>query len=147
MLLARWVGSRVRMAYRQRGDLVQLSQEILPRLAFVLEHAGNLLGHCDGLDTLPLDDEPQLVALLEETGLRNWFDSYHRQLGELWNRRGEWTSFDEFLALNRHTERLLWQFGIFPWRTADGSYRVEIPLATDAVELLTITVETLARVE
>jgi hypothetical protein len=136
-----------RLAYRQHGDLGQLFQVVLRRLAFILEHAGDLLGHYDGLGMPLLDGVPELHVALKELGLSNWVESYHQQLAELWDRRGEWTSFDEFLALNRHTERLLWQFGIFPWRTEDGGYRVEIPLATDAMDLLRMTSEALAKGE
>lgn len=134
-----------RLAYRQHGDLGRLFREVLPRIAFVLEHAGDLLGHADGLGAQPLADEPELVALLDQLGLRNWIASYHRQLALLWDLRGEWTGFDEFLALNPNAERLLWQFGIFPWRTAEGEYRIEVPLATDAIELLKISAEALAK--
>ena len=38
---------------------------------------------------------------------------FHKQLGR-------WESFDEFLSFNVHVERLLWQFGMFPWEKPEG---------------------------
>lgn len=126
-----------RLDYRQHGDLSRLFHLVLPRVRFVLEHTATLLGHTDGLGQQALENDT-LVALLNEMHLRAWVEDFRLHLNDLWDRRGAWDSFDEFLALNRHTERLLWQFGIFPWRTSDGEYRVEIPLASDAEALLKI---------
>jgi hypothetical protein len=61
-----------------------------------------------------------------------WYYDYGRDLAYLWDRRGEWKSYDEFLALNRHAERLLWPFAIVPWTNPEGQYRVEVPLHVDA---------------
>ena len=33
----------------------------------------------------------------------------------------------EFLTLNGHIERVLWQFGVFPWRTDQGEVRSRNP--------------------
>jgi hypothetical protein len=49
----------------------------------------------------------------------------------LWDRRGTWTSVEEFLALGHHVERLLWPFGLFLWQTPEGNCRVEAPLHFD----------------
>lgn len=123
-----------RFDYRHHGDLNRLLELVLPCVSFILGHAGNLLGHSDGLDTTP-SDNAVLIALLKEMHLNAWIKDYHCQLSDLWDRRGLWESFDEFLALNRHTERLLWRFGIFPWLTSEGDYRIELPLAIDAEAL------------
>jgi hypothetical protein len=125
-----------RLAYRQHADLGHLLQEVLPRVAFILEHAGALLGHSDGLGSTPFEDNSELAVLLNKVGLRSWLANYHRQLMQLWDRRCEWASFDEFLALNPNAERLLWQYGIFVWRSEEGKCRVQVPLAIDAVELM-----------
>lgn len=50
-------------------------------------------------------------------------------------RLGRWDSFDEFLALNIHVERLMWQLGMLPWFDPEG-IRVEVPLGTDIEALL-----------
>ncbi|WP_206682696.1 hypothetical protein, partial [Salmonella enterica] len=49
---------------------------------------------------------------------------------------GKWQSFDEFLKLNVHVERLMWQLGMIPWANENG-IRVEVPLGTDAEALTT----------
>jgi hypothetical protein len=38
--------------------------------------------------------------------------------------------------LNRHVERLFWQYGLFPWKNDDGQIQVKVPLATDAPLLI-----------
>jgi hypothetical protein len=93
--------------------------------------AGMLLGHCDGLQQSVLNDQADLMQILEKNGLRAWIDVFQRDLAGLYERQGKWESVQEFLALNRHVERVLWQFGVFPWRNDQGEVRVEIPLGTD----------------
>jgi hypothetical protein len=79
--------------------------------------------------------DQELETALREAGLQNWLDVFRHDLGVLWDRRGHWKSQDEFLAINRHVERLLWQAGVFPWKTEGGEIRIEVPLATDAARL------------
>jgi hypothetical protein len=126
-----------RLAYRYDGDLDKLMATALESVHLILETAAKLLGHCGALDLSPFDDEASLVAALDRSGLRLWLESFRHDLERFWNRRGAWESFDEFLAFNRHVERLLWQFGMFPWRLPDDAgWRVEIPRVTDMGALL-----------
>jgi hypothetical protein len=113
-----------------------LLQVVYPRITFILEHAAGLLGHADGLEIEPLEDTSNALKTLEKTGLKNWFFDYRRHLRKLWDNRGAWVSFDEFLDLNRHTERLLWHFGIYVWPTDDNNYYIEVPLQTDMEALI-----------
>ena len=45
----------------------------------------------------------------------------------------------------RHVERLLWQFGLFPWRMPDGFMRVEVPYGNDPEVLAARAAATTAR--
>ena len=126
-----------RYDYRFHGDLDRLLGIVFPRIRNVLHFAGRLLGHYDGLGKELLENQ-QLARKLEEMGLVNWFVLFDSELSELASRRGRWASFDEFLHLNRHVERLLWQFGFIPWKTDEGQLRVEVPIGTDAHRLMGI---------
>jgi len=123
-----------RLAYRFHGEMDKLLEIVLPRIADVLRFSGSVLGHYDGLQQ-SFFEEPALTSVLEEMGLRDWLMLFDSELSGLWDRRGKWTSFDEFLMLNRHVERLFWQYGLFPWRTDTGEIHVTVPLASDADKL------------
>jgi len=127
---------RERLTYRSHGDLDRFLESAITAIGTVMTQAGMLLGHCDGVCQLAYDDKGDLTQALEKTGLRAWVDVFRHDLARLFERRGQWESVQEFLALNRHIERVLWQFGVFPWRNEQGQVRVEIPLGTDAAQLL-----------
>lgn len=125
-----------RLAYRDHGDLNVLMAVASSKVAFVLEWAGNLLGHAAGAECGALEGNHGLEEELTRRELRAWLEDFGRDLEYLWDRRGRWESYDEFIAINRHAERLLWCFGIVPWTTPDGVYRIEVPLSTDADTLM-----------
>jgi hypothetical protein len=123
-----------RLAYRYDGDLDKLLAVAMPRIEDVLKFCGTVLGHSDGLEQSILDNST-LATALEEAGLRDWVLLFDSELSRLWDRRRQWISFHEFLELNRHVERLMWQYGLIPWRTDEGLIRIEVPLGTDADKL------------
>lgn len=123
-----------KMAYRFDGDMDKLMAVTLPAVAALLDHIGHLLGHCDGVQRVAFDDEP-LEAAFEKAGLRAWVDLFHGDLATIWDRRGQWSSIDEFFLLNRHTERLLWAFGMFPWKTDGGVVWIKVPYGEDTPHL------------
>jgi hypothetical protein len=124
-----------RLDYRFHGDMGTLLNVVMRRVEDILRFSGTLLGHLDGLDRPILDDQT-IMSAFNEAELGNWIVLFDSELSQLWDRRGKWASFDEFLMLNRHVERLLWLFGLFSWRADDGQIQIRIPLATDANKLL-----------
>jgi hypothetical protein len=124
-----------RLDYRFHGDLTKLINISLEHISAILIFAAKLIGHYDGLEQSPLDLKGKLNAALEKLSLRAWFDVYQNDLRKFWDRRGEWESRDEFLSLASHVDRILWQFGMFPWRMPDGMFRIEAPLVWDAQRL------------
>lgn len=124
-----------RLAYRQHADLDILMSVATPAVRHILEYAANLLGHCDALGSELMDPCDPLVEALERNGLTRWLPIFQSDLRRFRLRLGQWQSFDEFLNFNRHTERLFWQFGMFPWLTPEGTSRVEVQLTTDAAAL------------
>lgn len=125
-----------RLAYRVHGDMDAFLRIAYPAAAQVLQFAAKLVGHCDGLEISARDAEGSLQAALEEHGFGDWLKTLQEDFQAIWERRGRWQSLDELYVINRQFERLLWQFGIFPWLPENGDPRVEIPLATDAIALL-----------
>jgi hypothetical protein len=125
-----------RFEYRFHGDIPKFMDATFARIKPMLLHGARLAGHFDGLEAAPFDEEGSLQAAFERLGLRQWFDSYCRDLRRLWDRLGQWDSLEEFVALGGHVERLLWQFGIILWMTEDGGCRIEVPLASDAQRLM-----------
>lgn len=123
-----------RLAYRYDGDLDKLLSVAMLRIEEVLKFSGTVLGHSDGLEQSVLADRT-LATALKDAGLHDWIVLFDSELSRLWDRRGQWASFHEFLELNRHVERLMWQYGLIPWRTDQGLIRIEIPLAMDADKL------------
>ena len=124
-----------RLAYRYDGDLDALLALTMPNIRYVLQFAADLLGHCAALGMKASEPESDLAVALERVGLTNWLPRYAADLETCRQRYGKWQSFDEFLTLNVHVERLMWQLGMIPWSNDDGM-RVEIPLGTDAEALL-----------
>lgn len=125
-----------RLAYRYDGDLDALLATTMPHVRNVLQFAADLLGHCAGRGMSAVEPGSDLAVALETIGLTNWLPRYAGDL-ETWRLGyGKWQSFDEFLKLNVHVERLMWQLGMIPWANENG-IRVEVPLGTDAEALTT----------
>jgi len=120
-----------RVSYRYHDDLDRLMSEAIGAVGDVLQFGGAFLGHCAGIERLPASVDVELNATLNRLGLERWFDDFRNDLELLWERRGEWASFEEFLILNRHVDRLLWPHGIFLWRTPEGLGRIDVPWTPD----------------
>lgn len=126
---------RERLAYRTHGDLDRLLSVAMPAIGFVLHFAAQLLGHAEANGRRALDDAGKLEEALDRVGLANWLSDFHRHLEHFRQRIGRWKSFNEFLAFNRHVERLMWSVGMIPWDTPDGPY-IQVPISTDTMALM-----------
>lgn len=124
-----------KLSYRNHGDLDRLLEITLPYVRHVLLFGADLLGHCASTRSPSPQESEELRQALEQAGLANWLEVYQRDLEQFFKKLGRWNSLDEFLVLNIHVERLLWQLGMIPWQTPEG-IRVEIPFGTDADALL-----------
>ncbi len=120
-----------RLEYRFDGDLDKLLHTVFPLIAEILRFSGKVLGHYSGIRRSTSENH-ELNEALEKAGLQNWFMLFDADLSVLWGCMGKWKSNQEFLALGRHTERLMWHYGMFPWMTESGQVYVNIPLASDA---------------
>jgi Protein of unknown function (DUF4238) len=118
-----------RFAYAANQDLDALVRAAMNWTSDVMSSLARTFGHCDGLGAASLnaEDQANLEAALAGAGLEVWSDDLHRTLGQLWEKRGAWKAFSEFLVLNRLVERALWQFALFPWRTSDNGMWVSVP--------------------
>jgi hypothetical protein len=125
-----------RVDYCSSNDMDRLMRTALPRVSEILRFSATALGHFDGTGEQILEKHAALMTTLEQVGLRKWFVLFDGELSELWGRKSRWASFEEFLALNRHVERIFWQHGLFPSKTDDGRIWVDVRLVTEADKLL-----------
>lgn len=125
-----------RLDYRYHGDVNRLLESALGYVSNILSFSAMLLGNHDGESNEPFEADDNLDLALQDNGLKSWLTMYNSDLQELWVNRGYWESDDDFLSLNIHVNRVLWQLGLFPWKTPDGQYRVEVPIASDVKELM-----------
>lgn len=128
-------GLAARLEYRYHGNVDRLLAIAMPHISYVLQFGADLLGDCAASGVDPFDSGGELAQALDTTGLRHWFPIFGDHLERLRVRLGQWDSFDEFLALNIHVERLMWQLGMLPWFGPEG-IRVDVPLGTDIEALL-----------
>lgn len=124
-----------RLAYRTHGNLDVFLGIAQPAIGRVLVRAASLLGHYDGLARGGLTENQMITETLNQCGLHLWIEVFRHDLDVMFSRRHAWQSLDEFTNLSVHMERLLWQFGVIPWRTDEGGIRVEIPIGTDIDKL------------
>jgi hypothetical protein len=115
-----------RSVYAQTSNLNDLFPPAAKAIGRAMKFAGYFLGHADGQDGQPNDDSGVLAEALDRFELRSWFDGLHADLRALFDRAGQWTSFDEFLVLNRRLEEALNHYLIFPERTDDGGMFVGV---------------------
>ena len=124
--------SRFKIGDIRVGEKVNLERALTPSTKL----GGHIvLGHIDGRDE-KIPHSHQLNKILEEHELVGWFELFHADVRHIFDNTGNWSSFDQFLILNRHLERLLWSFGIIPERNDSGGLYVHVPLSTDAERLL-----------
>ena len=116
----RTIGLKERIAYSEHGDLDKLLDVTLPAIGYVLLFAADLLGHNAVSGRSAFRESDELHSSLEKAGLTNWLETYRVDLMQFHKQLGRWGSFDEFLSFNVHVERLLWQFGMFPWEKPEG---------------------------
>lgn len=113
------------LAYQLDHDMDKLVAVVLPTITAILRHLAYLLGHCDGLQRVALDDD-ELAAAFQRARLSSWAELFQGDLATIWDRKGRWASLDEFFQLNRHAERLLWACGMFPWKTENGGIWIQV---------------------
>jgi hypothetical protein len=121
------VSAQERAAFRDYSNADQLLAVVMPTVGPALYHAAVLIGHCEATDEPIADAEGNLTAILSELNLSYWLADYGMHLEAFWGRLGGWDSLEEFLAFNRHVERLLWAVAIFPWESPEG-VRVDVLL-------------------
>ncbi|MFS8116236.1 hypothetical protein QD460_31445 [Rhizobium jaguaris] len=65
-----------------------------------MKFAGYLFGHVDGIGADVYDDEGLLAGLLDELALRDWFDTLHERVRDLFDKTGQWKNLGEFFVLS-----------------------------------------------
>lgn len=92
----------------------------------VMKFAGYLFGHADGVSANLYDDEGHLAEALDDLGLRNWFDTLHQRVRDLFERTGRWDDFNEFFVLNDSVVEAAGVYGVLCRRSVETPMWVEI---------------------
>ena len=90
---------------------------LMPAIGSFLSASADLLGCYDAMG-VDINDTP-VIAAFADAGLANWLIYYRRDLDNLFATDAYWFAPEDFLRLNRHLERLLWQFALFPFYEKD----------------------------
>ncbi len=119
-----------RLGYRVNNDLDGLLKIAVTQISFIIAHAAQWIGHQDG--EAEMDDSSRIAILteLKAFGLDSWIVLLGRDLSRLYDVEGQFNEVNIY-SLDRHVERLLWIFQIFPWPLEDGSVYVSVPMGND----------------
>ncbi len=119
-----------RLMYRVDNDLDSLLKTAVTQMSFIIAHAAQWVGHQDG--EVEQDDFSRIALLteLKAFGLDSWIVLLGRDLSRLYDVEGQFNEVNIY-SLDRHVERLLWIFQIFPWPLEDGSVYVSVPMGND----------------
>ncbi len=124
---------KARLTYRVDGDLNSLLIIALSSIASILDTAAAIIGYGDAVES---DD---LLALCTQTeqlkSLQSWLSIFRRDLRYSFNQISCLNSYTQLEQLSIHTERLLWEFGIFSWQMDSGEMYFEIPVESDVIAL------------
>lgn len=110
-----------------RMSLDELLAVVKHNFRLTLLAAGYLFGWCDGHGWEVSDVALRSAALLSEDGAEQLW-RIRDVLLALWERRGEWESYDEFLEINDPTEALLNELEFFVHVTDEGELYVDVPI-------------------
>lgn len=117
-----------RVAYHwHRMSLDELLAVIKHNFQLTLLATGYLFGRCDGVDREMSDIAPRSAVLLSEDGAGQLW-RIHDVLLVLWERRGKWESYDEFMELNNPAEALLNELDFFVHVTDEGKLYIDVPV-------------------
>lgn len=110
-----------------RIELEDLMKVIKHNFYLLLLAAGYVFGLADGLEKELAEITPRSAILLGDEDMRQ-LREIHQVLLMLWQNRGEWNDFTEFLAINRPTEKLLEELEFFVSVTDEGWLHMEVPV-------------------
>jgi len=82
------------------GDLEVVVDAVLSSIGNVMKFAGYLFGHADSINVAIYDDDDRLAEVLDELGLRDWFNAVHEHVRDLFERTGQWEDYSDFFVLN-----------------------------------------------
>ncbi|GEM_PF-3838471 len=115
-----------------RISLDEFLQVLAYNLRIVLLSAGYLFGLLDAKESEMAEIAPRSASLFDEPE-GQMISRFHPVLLDIWERRGEWDSFDEFLALNRPAENMLNDLDCYLSTTNDNQVYIDIPARIEHV--------------
>lgn len=116
--------------YQEHQNVDRLFAEVLEPVGQMMHSLSRHIGHQDRAGRNFLDNTEVKVAL-DSQCLTEWAQRYAFELRQLWKSFGRWKSFDEFIDINVHVERLMWRHGLFSWPEGGGAHITVMPPAFD----------------
>lgn len=89
------------LAGRRNDDAVM---EIIDQVSKMMKFAGYVIGHARGADTDLVETGSAEDTMLEEMGLRIWFDELAEKLDAIYEARNDWEALSVFHPLHRSFE-------------------------------------------
>lgn len=117
-------------SYRLHGDVERVLQEAGAALLEPLRMASYLFGHLDGIAEEELPDiAAELVGA--DAAIAAAITELVPQMRSLWDRRGEWESYDGLIALGQTAFSLIDACGVHVTPQANGSAYINVPFTAD----------------
>jgi hypothetical protein len=113
-------------AYRYHHDLERVWQETIEPATRVMRAGAYLFGHVDGLGS-DWDAIPRVRDRLRDHPLFDVLDEMSTELQRIWDARGSWSGYDEFLDLNYIVRDAYEVAGVDVQERDDGAAHLAIP--------------------
>jgi hypothetical protein len=119
-------------SYRIHGDVERVLQEAGAVILEPLRMASYLFGHLDGIADEKL---PDIAFELEgaDSMIATAAIELVAQMRVLWDRRGEWESYDELMVLGRTGFKLISGCGVHATPQANGTAYINVPFTADTM--------------
>ncbi|NTH16655.1 hypothetical protein G6L99_31575 [Agrobacterium rhizogenes] len=113
-------------SYRIHGNVERVLQEAGAALLEPLRMASYLFGHLDGIAEVQL---PDIASQLEDAdpAIATAIAELVSQMRVLWDRRGQWESYDELMAMGRTGFKLISACGVHATPQPNGTAYINVP--------------------
>jgi hypothetical protein len=124
-------------SYRIHGDVERVLLEAGAALLEPLRMASYLFGHLDGIAEGELPDiASELTGA--DTAIATAIAELVSQMRTLWDRRGEWESYDELMAIGQTGFKLIRACGVHASSQPNGTAYINVPYTADTMPTVAI---------
>ena len=129
---------KLRREYRRHGDMDRLFPETSVLIKNLMMAMARLLGtmKCQNVE---LTEGSVLERLLSKNGLLSWYTLFRNDLMSFDEGLETWAQFEEIFFVNRHFERLAFQFSLIPEPMGKTGIYMHVPIHVD-IDMLPVNV-------